>query len=96
MSAEEYRFRLFVAGDEPNSCLAEQNLRALCLAYLPNRHSIEVIDVLQDFEVALLAQIMVAPAVVMVAPRSVTLYGALTDQAKVLAALGLKGSDHQA
>lgn len=96
MSAEEYRFRLFVAGDEPNSCLAEQNLRALCLTHLPNRHSIEVIDVLQEFEVALLAQIMVAPAVVMVAPRLVTLFGALTDQAKVLAALGLKGVDHQA
>lgn len=96
MSAEEYRFRLFIAGNEPNSCLAEQNLRALCLAHLPNRHSIEVIDVLKEFEVALLAQIMVAPAVVMVAPRLVTLYGALTDEAKVLAALGLKGVNHQA
>lgn len=95
MSAEEYRFRLFVAGDEPNSCLAEQNLRALCLAHLPNRHYIEVIDVLQDFEVALLAQIMVAPAVVMVAPRPVTLFGTLTDEARVLAALGLKGANDQ-
>ncbi len=96
MSADEYRFRLFVAGDEPNSRLAEQNLRTLCLAHLPNRHSIEVIDVLKEFEVALLAQIMVAPAVVMVAPRLVTLFGALTDEAKVLAALGLKGVNHQA
>jgi circadian clock protein KaiB len=94
MSADEYRFRLFVAGDEPNSCLAEKNLRALCLAHLPNRHSIEVVDVFQDFEAALQAQIMVAPAVVMLAPRPVTLFGALTDEAKVLAALGLKGADH--
>ena len=95
MSADEYRFRLFVAGDEPNSCLAEKNLRALCLAHLPNRHYIEVVDVFQDFEVALQAQIMVAPAVVMLAPRPVTLFGALTDEAVVLAALGLKGADHQ-
>lgn len=96
MNAEEYRFRLFVAGDEPNSNLAERNLRALCLAHLPDRHSIEVIDVLRDFEAALLANVMVAPAVVMVAPRKVTLFGALTDEAKVLAALGLEGADHRA
>ncbi len=95
MSAEEYRFRLFVADDEPNSCLAEHNLRTLCRKYLADRHQIEVIDVLLDFEAALKAQIMVAPAVLMLAPRPVTLFGALTDEAKVLAALGLKGANHR-
>jgi len=94
MSAEEYCFRLFIAGNEPNSLLAEQNLRALCVAYLPDRHHIEIIDVLQDFEAALQAMIMVAPAVVMMAPRPVTLFGALTDTAKILAALGLNDTDH--
>lgn len=94
MNEEEYRFRLFVAGDEPNSRLAEQNLRALCRAYLPDRHSIEVINVLQDFEAALLARILVAPAVILMAPRRVTLLGTMTDEAKVLAALGLHGGDH--
>lgn len=93
MSAEEYRFRLFIAGNEPNSRLAEQNLRALCAAYLPERHHIEIIDVLQDFEAALKAMIMVAPAVMMTAPRSVTLFGALTDTARTLAALGLKEAE---
>ncbi|MDD4928680.1 MAG: circadian clock KaiB family protein [Gallionella sp.] len=90
MSADEYRFRLFIAGNEPNSLLAEQNLRALCLTYLPGCHHIEIIDVLQDFEAALQAMIMVAPAVMMLAPRAVTLFGALNDTAKTLAALGLK------
>jgi circadian clock protein KaiB len=89
MSAGEYRFRLFVAGDEPNSCLAEQNLRALCKAHLEGRHHIEVIDVLRDFEAALQARIMVAPAVIVVAPRAVTLYGTLADKTAVLAALAL-------
>lgn len=90
MSAEEYRFRLFIAGNESNSRLAEQNLRALCLAYLPDCHHIEIIDVLQDFEAALQAMILVAPAVMLIAPRPVTLFGALTDTASTLAALGLK------
>jgi circadian clock protein KaiB len=93
MSADEYHFRLFIAGNEPNSLLAEQNLRALCVAYLPARHQIEIIDVLQDFEAALQAMIMVAPAVVMLAPRPVTLFGALTDTTRILAALGLKEAD---
>ena len=94
MGADEYRFRLFVAGDEPNSCLAEHNLRMLCHKYLADHHQIEVIDVLLDFEAALKAQIMVAPAVLMDAPRQVTLFGALTDEAKVLTALGLNGANH--
>ena len=94
MSAGEYRFRLFIAGDEPNSRLAEDNLRMLCHKYLADHHQIEVIDVLQNFEAALKAQIMVAPAVLMDAPRQVTLFGALTDEAKVLTALGLNGANH--
>jgi circadian clock protein KaiB len=95
MSAGEYQFRLFIAGDEPNSSLAEQNLRALCREHLPDRHHIEVVDVLQNFEMALRAQILVAPAVVMVAPRQVTLFGTLSDEAKVLVALGLNGANHR-
>jgi circadian clock protein KaiB len=94
MSAKEYRFRLFIAGNEPNSCLAEQNLRALCFAYLPDCHHIEIIDVLQDFEAALQAMIMVAPALVVMTPRLVTMYGALTDTASILAALGIKQANH--
>lgn len=95
MSADEYRFRLFIAGNEPNSRLAEQNLRALCLAYLPDCHHIEIIDVLQDFEAALQAMIMVAPALMMLAPRPVTLFGALTDTARTLTALGINEGAHR-
>jgi len=89
MSAAEYHFRLFVAGDEPNSRLAEQNLRALCGEHLPDRHRIEVVNVLEDFEAALAAHVMVVPAVVVTAPRPVTLFGTLADKTAVLAALAL-------
>ena len=50
------------------------------IAHLPGRHRIEVIDVLVDFEAALHAHIMVAPTLLMVSPRPVTLFGALTDE----------------
>jgi circadian clock protein KaiB len=92
MAADDYCLRLFVAGDEPNSRLAAHNLHALCAEHLPGRHRIEVIDVLEDFDAALAARIMVAPAVMMVAPRAVTLYGTLADKAKVEEALGLNGA----
>jgi circadian clock protein KaiB len=94
MDAVEYRFRLFVAGDEPNSRLAEQHLRALCATHLPGRHRIEVVDVLEDFEAALAAHIMVAPALLLESPRQATLFGNLADEHKVLAALGLNGAGH--
>lgn len=89
MSPNEYRFRLFVAGNEPNSRLAEQNLRALCQEHLSGRYHIEVVNVLTDFETALDAHIMVAPAVVMEAPHSVTLFGTLANKSAVMSALAL-------
>lgn len=95
MEAGEYQFRLFVAGDEPNSRLARQNLRALCEAHLAGRHRIEVIDVLQDFKPALSAGIMLAPALIMLAPRRLTLYGTLADTAGVLAELSAEESHHR-
>ncbi|HEX8989295.1 MAG TPA: circadian clock KaiB family protein [Rhodocyclaceae bacterium] len=88
-----YRFRLFIAGEEANSRLAERNLRALCELHLSNRHHIEVVDVLQDFEATLAAGILVAPAVVLTTPRTATLFGTLADEAKVLRALGLHAAD---
>jgi circadian clock protein KaiB len=91
MSANDFRFRLFIVGDEPNSRLADKNLHAICSAYLPGRHHIEVIDVMQNFEAALAANIMIAPALVVEGRRSFTLFGALTDEAMVLSMLGLDG-----
>jgi len=93
MGGGEYLLRLFVAGDEPNSRLAEQNLRRLCSAYLAGRHRIEGVDVLEDYEAALDANIMVAPALILLKPHTVTLYGTLADTAKVAAALALEESD---
>ncbi|MEF8699150.1 MAG: circadian clock KaiB family protein [Candidatus Accumulibacter sp. UW20] len=95
MMPGDYQFRLFVAGGEANSRLAEQNLRALCNERLSGCHHIEVVDVLQDFEAALEARIMVAPTLLMVAPWPATFYGTLSNQAKLLAVLALEGDDHR-
>ena len=41
----KFKFRLYVAGDAPNSAQARANLTALCRVHLPDRHEIEVVDV---------------------------------------------------
>lgn len=95
MRPGDYQFRLFVAAGEANSRRAEENLRRLCRERLSGRHQIEVVDVLEDFESALQAQIMVAPTLLMIAPWPATFYGTLANREKILAALGLEGDDHR-
>ena len=88
--ARKYRLRLFVAGDEPNSKRARENLAQICEQHLAGRYETEIVDVLDDFEAALKSSVLVTPALVLVAPApTVTIVGNLSDRKKVLAALRL-------
>jgi circadian clock protein KaiB len=88
-----YRLRLFVAGNGSNSTLALANLRRLCQEHLKDRHTIETIDVVKDFEAAVRDNILVTPALVLVTPLPrVTILGNLGDAQKVRVALRLSGS----
>lgn len=85
-----YLLRLFVVGDGTNSKLAEANLRNLCREHLDGRCTIETIDVEKNFEAALQHNILITPALVLVAPLpKVTVLGNLSDRPKVLLALRL-------
>jgi circadian clock protein KaiB len=87
-------FRLFMAGAGPNSRQALVNLRRLCQEHLNGRCAIETIDVTKDFEAAVRDNILVTPALILVAPRPrVVILGNLSDQPKVLAAIRLSGSE---
>ena len=63
-----FKFRLYVAGDAQNSAQALANLTALCRAYLPDRHEIEVVDVLLEPERALADEIQLTPTLIKLAP----------------------------
>ncbi|MBK8025484.1 MAG: circadian clock KaiB family protein [Chloroflexi bacterium] len=65
---ERVAFRLYIAGGAPNSLRAQTNLRSLCAKYLPDRHQIEVVDVLADPHRALNDRILVTPTLVKVSP----------------------------
>ncbi|MDD4890226.1 MAG: circadian clock KaiB family protein [Phycisphaerae bacterium] len=89
-----YVLRLFTAGDGSNSKQAMVNLRRLCREHLSGRCTIEVVDVARDFQAAVRDNILVTPALILIAPRPrVMILGTLGDLQKVLVALRLPGRE---
>jgi circadian clock protein KaiB len=85
-----YILRLFTADDEPNSKQALENLERLQETYLKRSHKKEFVDVLEDFQTALEDNVLVTPCLILVSPLPrVTIFGNLSDTARVLAALRL-------
>jgi circadian clock protein KaiB len=85
-----FKFRLYVAGDTQNSAQAVANLTALCRAHLPERHEIELVDVLRDPKRALTDGVFMTPTLVKLAPSpSRTIVGTLSQTEPLLHALGL-------
>ena len=89
-----YVLRLFVAGNGPNSKQALANLHCLCREHLNDRCTIETVDVVKNYEAAVRNNILVTPALILVAPRPrVIVLGNLSDRQKVLLALRLSEGD---
>ena len=92
--AGHYLLRLFMAGNGVNSRKALTNLRSLCQEHLEGRYTIETVDVVQDFEAAVENNILVTPALILVAPLPrVVVLGNLSDLPTVLAALRVSEGD---
>ncbi len=86
-----YKFRLYVAGDGPNSAQAKANLLALCNEELAGRHEIEVVDVLLHPERALAEAVMLTPMLEKISPAPVRrLVGTLANREALRVTLGLK------
>ena len=86
-----YIFRVFVAGDEPNSKIATENLRKICESRIDGRHfRIEVVNVLESYMTALENNIFITPALIMVSPEpAVTIFGDLSNTKEIIKALRL-------
>jgi circadian clock protein KaiB len=90
MSEELFVFRLYVAGDAPNSLEAAANLGRLCETYLPGRYTIEIVDVLLDPKRALAESIFLTPMLVTDAPYpGHRIVGTLSYTEPILQILGL-------
>jgi circadian clock protein KaiB len=80
-----YKFRLYVAGDAPNSTQALANLKTFCEKYLEGRHEIEEVDVMRDPTRALAEGVLLTPMVVRLAPAPVRkIIGNLSLEAPLL------------
>jgi circadian clock protein KaiB len=91
-----WTFKVYVAGAAPNSLRAIANLYAIVRQFLPDQHTVEIIDILEDPLAALRDGILVTPTVVKLSPLPQRkLLGNLDDREKVLLALGLEGSKSQ-
>jgi len=90
-----FLFRLYVAGEAPNSMLALRNLQALCQHHYADNFHIEVIDVLLSPERAWAEGVIATPMVLRVSPEPmVRMIGNLGNTSQVLSALGFGLDGH--
>ena len=86
----KFKFELYVAGDAQNSVMAIANLKAICREHLPDRHTIEVVDVFREPKRALEHGIFMTPTLIRCTPSPVRrVVGTLSQTQPVLQALGL-------
>jgi circadian clock protein KaiB len=86
-----YNLRLYVAGQTPKSITALANLKTICEDHLAGRYRIEVIDLLQQPQLAAGDQILAVPTLVRRLPEPLKkIIGNLSDRERVLVGLDLR------
>ena len=88
---DAWELRLYVAGKSPRSLAAFANLKSFCEEHLPGRYSIEVVDLLENPQLAEGDQIVALPTVVRRLPEPIRkLIGDLSNTERTLVGLDLK------
>lgn len=89
-SGGRIKLQLYIAGLNPKSARAIEDLRQLCEEYLPGRCDVEIIDIYQQPEYAVEAQIIAVPTLVKSSPAPQSrVIGRLSESTIVLKHLGL-------
>ena len=88
--SETWTLRLYVAGHTPKSIAAFANLKVICEQHLAGRYQIEVIDLLENPQLARSDQILAIPTLVRRLPEPVRkIIGDLSNTERVLIGLDL-------
>ena len=83
--------RLYVAGQTPKSILACTNLKEICEEHLQGRYEIEIIDLLDNPQLAAGDQILAVPTLVRRLPEPIKkIIGDLSNTERVLVGLDLR------
>ena len=86
-----YQLRLYVAGQTPKSVLAFKNLKQICEEHLFGRYEIEIIDLLENPQLARGDQILAVPTLVRRLPEPIKkIIGDLSNTERVLVGLDLR------
>jgi circadian clock protein KaiB len=87
----EWNLRLYVAGKTPRALTALANLKQICETHLEGLYSIELIDLLENPQLARGDQILAVPTLVRRLPEPVKkIIGDLSNTERVLVGLDLK------
>jgi circadian clock protein KaiB len=90
-TAEMWELRLYVAGQTPKSLAAFANLKRICEEYLDGQYQIEVIDLLQNPQLAREDQILAIPTLVRKLPEPLRkIIGDLSNKERVLLGLDVR------
>jgi circadian clock protein KaiB len=88
---EAWNLKLYVAGQTPKSMAAFANLKKICEEKLAGKYSIEIIDLLENPQLAKGDQILAIPTLVRKLPVPVRkIIGDLSNTERVLVGLDLK------
>jgi circadian clock protein KaiB len=89
--AETFLLRLYVAGQTPKCIRAFANLKLICEEYLAGRYHIEMVDLLQNPQLARGDQILAVPTLVRRLPEPIKkIIGDLSNTERVLVGLDLR------
>ena len=92
--SQVWQLRLYVAGQTPKSIRAFANLKTLCEEHLKGSYRIEVIDLLEQPQLARGDQIIAIPTLVRKLPPPVRkIIGDLSDTERVLVGLDVRLED---
>ena len=88
---EKWELRLYIAGQTPKSVTAFTNLKRLCEEHLAGRYKIEVIDLMQQPQLAAGDQIVAIPTLVRKLPEPLRrIVGDLSNTERTLVGLQLR------
>ncbi|MGZ6346306.1 MAG: circadian clock protein KaiB [Anaerolineales bacterium] len=89
-----YVLRLYVAGKTPKSIAALDNLQKICEEHLAGRYKLQVVDLLENPQLARGDQILAIPTLVRKLPLPLRrIIGDLSNTERVLVGLDLRNKD---
>ncbi|HEY2291942.1 MAG TPA: circadian clock KaiB family protein [Thermoanaerobaculia bacterium] len=86
--AKKWNLRLYVAGQTPKSVMALANLKRICDEHMHGKYSVEVIDLMENPQLARRDQIVAIPTLVRELPSPLKrIIGDLSNTERVLVGL---------